>query len=150
DEGTAVYEQFISPEFFKTMGISLVEGREFTEQDIDQSSNAVIISESFARRYWPDADPIGKRLRLGKQFEDDQSGSKAQWKEVVGVAPDVKHKIQSSAAGENPSVYFPLSQSSGWTSSPALLIRTSAGPDKLVGAVRQTVQEIDSDIPIYS
>src|SRR5262245_19032011 len=81
----ACNEQFVAPGFFRAMHIPLIRGRDFTETDDGRTERSVIIDETLAKRYWPNEDPIGKRLKFGGPQ------SQTPWNTVVGVVGDVKH-----------------------------------------------------------
>jgi putative ABC transport system permease protein len=148
----------VTPDYFRAMNIPLKSGRYFTDRD-DRSFiagkdlskltedertmaglNAVIIDQEFAKRYWPNEEAVGKRIKLG----DDDS---APVLTVVGMVGRVKmeglaqdsHRVQG---------YFPFAQvlQSGMT----VIIKGSADPNQMVAAIRQKVKEIDPDQPIYS
>jgi hypothetical protein len=74
----------IGPGYFNTMGIPIVRGRDFTDQDNADSKDVVVISEKTAQHFWPGEDPIGKRLKPGS------STSKSEWREVIGIVKDVR------------------------------------------------------------
>ncbi len=79
-----------TPDYFRTMGISIVRGRAFTEQDKAGAPPVVIVNETLARQHWPGQDAIGKRIRFYGPLD------KAPWMEVVGVIKDVKHELEYS------------------------------------------------------
>ena len=143
----------ISPGYFSAMGISILKGRDFDERDITapkpqiavrgevqpaSSTGVTIIDERLAREYWPDADPIGKRIRFGPP-EDNEP-----WHTIVGVVREVKHDRLD--ASTRMSVYLPFAQVPIGGSS--LAIRTSGRPESLIGAVRNQVKELDPDLPL--
>lgn len=139
-----IYRHRVTPGFFSTLGISLVKGRDFTADDHAQAPGVVIISEAMARRYWPNEDPIGKRLR------EDSHGSPTPepWLSIVGVVADVKYRGLPQNPNADPDVYYPLLQA------PArnlfLAMRASIDPESLVAAVRGVLQKLDPDLPAYS
>jgi len=119
------------------MGIPLLKGREFTEQDGANPPLNVIISESFARRYWPDQDPIGKRFIAGT---NNPCGT------VVGVVGNVRNSNLQEEP--QPAFYFPY----GYVGMPGLVVavRTTTRPDSLAKGVRAQVRDVDSEQPIYN
>ncbi len=141
DEGISTFQQYLSPNFFQTLGIPLLKGRDFTDQDNAESPKVAIIGQTFAERYWPGEDPIGKRIKPGRP--DSNNG----WIEIIGVVSDVKPRTRTTDANNFPQVYMPLAQWPGWR--PALMVRTRTAPEKLVGSLRAAVQEISPDIPVY-
>jgi putative ABC transport system permease protein len=135
-----MYRHRVTPGFFSTLGIPLIRGRDFTEGDHAQAPGVIIISEAMARRYWPNEDPIGKRLR--------ESGSGNPWVSIVGVAGEVKYRGLPQNPNADPDVYFPLMQRP--TGNLNLAIRASVDPNSLVAAARGVLQKLDPDLPAYS
>src|SRR4029453_15402623 len=115
-DGEVVHTNYrsVSEDYFNAMGINLVRGRFFNEQDREDSSKVALINERMARRFWPDEDPLGKRMAL--DFEamkfDIQRGMQidipSNAREIVGIVKDVKHSgLESEALPES---YIPCSQ----------------------------------------
>jgi putative ABC transport system permease protein len=149
-EATQSLFQIVSTDYHQTMAIRLVNGRYFNERDIENSAPVVIIDETLARRFWPNEDPIGKRLSFENQgnFEDLQPT----WREVIGVVRHVRHyRLDIQAHVE---VYVPLRQLALWfrDAQPAmgLVVRSTIEPAALTTAIRGQVQAIDKEIPIYN
>ncbi|MEK6301904.1 MAG: ABC transporter permease [Acidobacteriota bacterium] len=128
----------VSPDYLKTMGIPLLQGRFFTEQDKEDSPVTVIINQSFARRFFPDEDAIGKRI-LG-------FGSSPQSREIIGVVGDIRHLGLDSSPAE--ALYFSSNQRPQLAM--AVVVRTAGPPLSLTSAVRSSVLSIDKDQPIAS
>ena len=124
------------PHYFRTMGIPLLRGRVVTEQDGPEAPPVVVINQAMARRYWPDRDPVGQRLR----FPDANVTVT-----IVGVVGDVKHHGLDepttsqiyTAYAQNPHIFA------------TLVVRTAADPMGLAGAVRQAVWSVDGDQPVW-
>lgn len=132
----------ISPDYFRAMSIPLLKGREFNELDHEKASGVVIINETMARRFFPNEDPIGKRLGLSGPPD---------WREIVGVVGDVKDL--GLDAEPKPESYMPYLQSSLSYleySSMVLVIRTAADPTSMVPTLRGVIQAVDRDQPIYN
>ena len=135
----------VSPRYFETMGIRLLRGRYFTDQDRLGSQPVAIIDENLAHEYWPHRDALGQRIR---------NGNNVPWKTVVGIVAHVRHYQvvgeEASATGTEGSAkgvyYFPLYQEN----SPAvfLIARTSGNPETLAGAMRAAVHEVDPTQPV--
>jgi putative ABC transport system permease protein len=136
-----IYRHRVIPGYLAATQIPLMKGRDFTNQDIANSPLVVIISDSMARRYWPSEDPIGKRIRVRS------SNGQGPWISIVGVAGDAKFRTLTEPSTFDPDVYFPLVQFP--TRKLDLLIRTSADPTNLIGAIRQEVVRIDPGLPVY-
>jgi putative ABC transport system permease protein len=125
----------VTPEYFSTLQIPLLQGRHFTAQDRPGAPAVIIINDILAERCWPGQDPLGKRLRVG--FEKEP-------REVVGVVSGIKQMALDAQA--RPAMYMPHLQapSSGLT----VLVRTSGEPLQLAAAVRNEVRAIDKDVPV--
>ena len=134
-----------SPRYFETMGIPLLRGRVFTDQDRRGGQPVAIVDENLAREYWPRQDAVGQRIR---------NGNNTPWKTIVGIVAPVRH---SQVVGEEVSAggvegsgkgvyYFPLYQEN----SPAtfLIARSSGDPSTLAGAIRAAVHDVDPSQPV--
>jgi putative ABC transport system permease protein len=135
DENRQADRRDISPDYFKAMGISLLKGREFSDQDNADSPNVVIINQDLARKYWPTSDPLGQRIKL---YDKD-------W-EIVGIVGDVK--LLDLAAQDKPELYLPCAQSGSppWM---FFAIRSRVGTDSLIASVRKAVRDVVPDEPLY-
>ncbi len=134
---TSAAAHVATPRYFHTLGVPVLHGREFADEYRDDRPLELIVSESFARRYWPNADPIGKRFRPGA---NNPVGT------VIGVVGDVRNINPQHES--LPAFYFPY----GYIGMPGLVIlaRTSADPNTLAAALRGQVQQIDSEQPVYN
>lgn len=134
-----------SPGYFKTMGIPVKRGRDFTERDTLSAPPVLIVNEALARQSFPNEDPIGKRMAPGFStipVRDDDSGMR----EIVGVVADVKHGSLQGAA--QPEIYFPQSQMP--MSAMTVVVRASGDPRALQQSVGGVVQSLDRDAPVYA
>ena len=144
---TAEFEG-ISPDYFRTMGIPLLEGRTFTEDDVYEAPWVAIINQTMARRYYPNQNPIGKRLALGDRKNPGQPGSngpdsRPPWKVIVGVVADTK--TLGPRAETVPEVYVPYDQ---WPmQSPALLVRTTSNAALSAAAISSEVRAVNKNLP---
>jgi predicted permease len=127
-----------SPDYFATMGIPIIKGRGFTEQDKAGAPPVVIVNETLARKHWPGADAIGKRIRFYGPLD------KAPWMEIVGIVRDVKHELNLPVT---PEYYLPHAQDS-WNAM-VLVARTKVEPGSLASSMRQQVWAIDKDQPVF-
>jgi predicted permease len=130
--------RIISPDYFRAMGISIVKGRAFADQDGQGAPPVAIIDESFARRFWPGGDPIGRRVKLGG------GQSQIPWMTIVGVVSHVKHYSLNAAGREF--IYYPYLQNPA--RSMYLAVRTSGDPVAMTSAVRGEVMGIDPAQPV--
>jgi putative ABC transport system permease protein len=126
----------ISPDYFRTMGISLIKGRGFTERDNTETSDAVIVNHTMAERYWPEEDPLGKRMQIGINGNPMM--------QIIGVVEDVKHFGLDSKA--RPEFYVPY-EKDPWPFM-TVVVRGSSDPKSLAGAMRSEVWAVDGDLPI--
>lgn len=131
----------VSPRYFATMGIPLLQGRDFSWDDAPQSLPVMIVSQTMARNFWPHGDAIGKRVKVGGV------NSGAPWVTIVGIVADVRQLELIGAP--RPALYLPASQDAGtgdtlrdW------VIRASGDPTTLASAVRSAVWAIDPTLPI--
>jgi predicted permease len=125
-----------SSDYIETMEITLLSGRTFLPEDgREEGAGVVIVNETFARRYWPDEDPVGKRIR---------TGSESTWQTVVGVTRDVKHYGLDTEMRQG--VYWPFPQAVRTSS--AIVLRTAVLPQSLVAPARQVLQDMDPSIPM--
>ncbi len=129
----------VTPAYFQTAGIALLQGRPFDERDTGKSPAVVIVNETLARRYWPVGEAIGKRV----SFSTDKDGH-PDWCQIIAVATDARDValIQLPKA----EVYLPFQQNI--TSSISLIVRAKGDPAFLEPAVRAAVWSIDRDIPV--
>jgi predicted permease len=127
----------IGPEFFRALEIPLVRGRSFIDSD-NKDPGVVVVDETAARRFWPDADPLNKRLKFGQNPQ-------APWRTVVGVVGDIK--TQGLDTASVPHIYFPIYQQSGFAMT--VFLRTSSNPANLGEALRREIQNVDRDLPVF-
>jgi predicted permease len=125
--------------YFETMKIPLVRGRFFTEHDRKEAEQVVVIDENMARAYWPDADPIGKRLKRGA------ADSKAPWLTVVGVVGNVKQYALDSDS--RVAIYSPHLQVP--SSTMYVVVRTTTGPSSVAAAVTSEARALEPNAPVY-
>lgn len=125
----------ISPQWFQTMRVPLLNGRSFSDADNAQAPKVIIVNETFARRFWPNENPVGKRVTVGR-WPDPA--------EVVGVARDVKNK--GLAQPTQPQFYLPFPQLPWGNMN--LLVRTTVAPESVTSAVRNEIYSIDPDQPV--
>ncbi len=135
EHNSVAWYSSVTPDYFRAMSIRLLRGREFAEADNADAPKTVLISETMARRYFPDEDPVGKRLVFG-------GGSDL--REIVGVIADVKFFGLNSDA--RPSMYFPHAQTPARGMS--LVVRTQGDPLTLAAAIRGQVSALDRDLAV--
>ena len=128
----------VSPGYFRTLGIPLLAGRDFTATDTMDTQRVVIVNKSTADRFWPGQDPLGKRLRFGTANQPSD-----QWLTVVGVVGDVRYREIQAV---RPDLYIPhYLQSPHWAMD--LVVRTSSDP-MLARPLAEVVRSLDPDLPV--
>jgi len=135
----------VTPEYFKVLQASLVRGRYFTEDDDTGKQPVAIVDESAARTYWPDCDPIGRRLSI----RSIRGAANPPWCTVVGVIKDIKSDgLDQSGA---PHIYRPIYQFPGPRSlSLSVTVRTSLPATSLEPLIRREIQAVDPDLPVFN
>jgi len=136
EEPTAGY-QIVTPGYFDAMGMTLESGRDFSPSDTSERARVVLVNGTLARQRWPGADPVGRRLRLGRNPADP-------WIAVVGVVSDIRHL--GPAAAPRPEIYEVHTQSP--FSFMAFVLRTSGDPHALVPLIRAAVARLDPAQPV--
>ena len=128
--------QSVTPGTFQTLGIPLLQGRDFQTSDHSKSPPVAIVDEPLAHRYWPAGDAVGKRI----QTTGDRT-----WMTIVGVAGGIKHV--SLTEEKQPHIYMPLAQYPD--SRAAFVVRTDGPPESAIGAFRAAIRQVDPDMPLY-
>ena len=137
-QGVSAIYYLVSPDYFATMGVPVLKGRAFTPQDRDGTPRVAVVSDEFVRLHYPNEDPIGKRIRIGRNSDIVR--------EIVGVVGSVKHyslKDEAQAQMYEPFAQFPSTVMT-------FILKTSVDPDTLTAAVRREIQAVDPDQPVAS
>jgi len=143
NRSTAFYNA-VSPDYFQTMQIPVLEGRPFEARDDRKSPSVIIINETLARRYFSGEDPIGRRMTLN----DHKNPKEEDWATIVGVVRDTKPRAVDLTASPVAEMYMPFAQQP--ESSTALMIRTANNPESIAAAVRHEVQTLDKTQLVHS
>jgi predicted permease len=134
----------ISPEYFATMRIPVLRGRPFNGADLTPGSSSLLVNETFARRYWPGEDALGKGMTVVKSVQARPDFGQPVAGTVVGVVGDVRH--YGLEAAPEPEVYLPYTVNPPrWIS---LVIRTRGRAERTIPALRQTLQAVEPDLPL--
>jgi putative ABC transport system permease protein len=137
-EEPAAISFVISSGYFKTFGVPLLRGRDFADTDVKNSPRVVIINNGFARRFFPDRDPIGRRLLIGLDVDNPNPPPS----EIVGVVGDVKDAELESDPG--PEMYLPYTQSP--TPAMDVLVKAAPGSEAAVaGSIREAIKQVDRE-----
>jgi putative ABC transport system permease protein len=131
--------RIVDPNYFRTMSVPLRSGRSFTERDAASAPTVMVINENMARRFWPNEDPLGKRVTM-KDWGPPLTG------EIVGVVGDVKADGLDSET--RPMIYWPYPQFPSIFN--FIVVRTDADPANIVAAVKSRIWSVDPEQPISS
>jgi predicted permease len=139
----AVSREEISNDYFRVLGIPLLQGRQFDSRDREGSTAVAIVNDQMVRQYFRDEDPLGQRIKLAKLAE------RAQWLTIIGVVGNEKRSTVYQEMGyvEPALVYLPVNQVS--TTSMVLVVRTTANAMGLSPALQREIASLDRDVPAY-
>jgi predicted permease len=129
----------IGPDYFRTMKIPLLDGREFSPSDTTTAPPVAIINEEAARRFWPGQSPVGRRVIVGRAPDESV-------REIVGVVKDSKYRRLTEEL--RPAVFTPFLQR--YRGDMSLHVRTTGEPGAMIAAVRSEVQALDTNLPVYN
>jgi putative ABC transport system permease protein len=153
DQVPVVRFALISPDYFRTLGINVREGRAFTPQDDEKAQPVAIINETLAQRFFPGEDPVGKTVWMGPPenllpADAQRPENRSPRRLIVGVVADVKGGSLNLPA--SPYVYAPLHQyrREGYTNTLMLAVETEGKPESLTAAIREQVHALDPDQPV--
>jgi predicted permease len=124
----------ISPDYFSTMRIPLIRGRDFSAADTADSTPVVIVNQALAERYWPRQDSVGKRMRI-----------RGKWRTIVGVARTTNYYDLNEPP--QPFFYFPLFQS--YSSEVVLHVRTAGDPRAAAATVTRVIHQLNAELPVF-
>lgn len=127
-----------TPGYFAAFGIPQLQGRLFSEQDVANQNSVVVINDAMVKKYWPNENPVGKRVRIG-----GGTGNTA-WTTIIGVVGSVRHLGLN--AEPRPEVYYHYLTSPPF--GPMMVVRTSSTPDTLIAALRSEVSALERNAPI--
>jgi putative ABC transport system permease protein len=140
--GQEIFAEYsrIDPDFFRAMGIQLLSGRFFNEHDTRDASPVVIVDEKLADKWWPEENPVGRRLQIHRTSPDPN----APWSAVIGVVRHVKHYGVDNFSRE--SIYLCMYQNI--EDSMTVVVRAQSDPLNVVNPIRHVLSQIDPDIPM--
>jgi predicted permease len=132
----------ITPDYFRTMQIPLLRGRDFSERDDMKSAQVIVVNQAFAQKFFPGEEVLGKKLKPGA---NNGTPGGAPWREIVGVVGDVR--LEATQREMRPAMYLPAAQLPNWCCLYTVM-RTSLDPASVATSVQQIVSAIDKDIPV--
>lgn len=139
----------VSPEYFHVVGLSLLRGRLFTDQDIQGTPEVAVINQAAARTYWRDQDPVGKRVHLRTKREGNRdflNSANATWTTIIGVVGDAR--TESLAEAATPELYRTVYQHG--SKGLVIFLRGQLNSSAISALVRQQVQSIDPELPVFN
>lgn len=144
-EAPAASYRVVSPEYFRTMGIPLLEGRAPTATDTEASPPVVVVNRTLARRFWPGQSAVGRRIEW---IPEDAPPAPPRWHTVVGVVGDVRSK--GLAEDEGPAAYVPYRQRVlPFVRDVSVVVRSASDPGALLPPLRRALLAVDPDLPVY-
>jgi len=139
----------VTPGYFEAMGVQLARGRFFSERDVETAPRVVIVDERLAHRFWPNQDPIGRRMYMPTDINNLLAVTdKTRWLSVVGVVKDVKlHSFTEEQQAPVGTYYFPMAQETrrGMT----FAVKTAGDPASLASGVRGAIAQLDKELPVF-
>ncbi|MFZ5495211.1 MAG: ABC transporter permease [Verrucomicrobiota bacterium] len=142
NERPVAWLEVVSNDYFRLISVNAVSGRLFDNREQNLTdTRSVLVNESFARRFWPDQDPLGRRFRTNQTQE--------KWVTVIGVVPDLQMQGAFDEPGRNEAGFYLAQDQMGWGWLD-LFIRTKSDPLQLVDPMRRAIAEIDPNQPIHS
>jgi putative ABC transport system permease protein len=140
DKWPSVNYRVVSPNYFRAMGIPVLQGRSYTDRDNENAPLVMMVNQQLAREIFPDENPVGKRITFGGTNTDGQP----RWFEIVGVVANVRSlELREEPTAE---LYFSAQQEL-WPAM-SLVVRSSVEPSSLSASVRQAVNEVDRSVPV--
>jgi predicted permease len=138
----------VTPGYFETMGIPLLSGRFFEENDDGTAGNVILVDERLAKKFWPGSDPVGKRMYEAASAEDLVSPSEnVTWHRVIGVVGSIRQRGLVGTEDRIGAYYFPYRQTP-WRYL-TFVIRTERAPESVIAEVREVVRAADPELPLY-
>ncbi|MDX6693982.1 MAG: hypothetical protein QOF02_1585 [Blastocatellia bacterium] len=138
-----VYTHHVGPQYFETLGIRILRGREFRAEDRIEAPKVVVISQTLAERLWPGQDPISKQIKEGSDPDSERA-----WHMVVGVAANVRQRNMRETPNDDPDIYFSLLQHPVYDL--GLVARTDGEMAEAQDALSRSVRSIDAELPVYA
>jgi len=132
----------VTPQYFATMQIPLLQGRDFSDRDVDNSEQVMIVNQAFADKFFPGESVLGKKLRPGAG--SGKPGG-APWREIVGIVGNIRLGVTDREM--DPAMYLPSGQLNTWCCL-YTVVRTYLDPTSLAGSVQRIVSAFDKDIPV--
>ena len=145
NQAPVIDSPIVSPEYFHLLGMPLLRGRLFSDQDIETTPQVAIINQATARTYWPNQDPLGKRVRLNFNTRGLVSSAEPVWTTIIGVIADARTESLGDAAV--PQIYRSVYQRPA--KDLAIFLRGQLDPSAISAQVREQIRSIDATLPVF-
>jgi len=145
NQAPVIDSPIVSPEYFHLLGMPLLRGRLFSDQDIETTPQVAIINQAAARTYWPNQDPLGKRVRLNFNTRGLVSSAEPVWTTIIGVIADARTESLGDAAV--PQIYRSVYQRPA--KDLAIFLRGQLDPSAISAQVREQIRSIDATLPVF-
>ena len=145
NEAPVIDSLIVSPEYFHLLGMPLLRGRVFNEQDLEDTPLVAVINQTAARTYWPNQDPVGKRVRLHLDTRGLLNSAKPAWTTIIGVIADARTESLSDAV--TPQIYRSVYQRAA--KDLAIFLRGQLDPSAISVQMREQIQSIDPELPVF-
>ena len=148
NQAPLIDNSIVSPEYFHLLGIPLLHGRLFNDRDLEDTPRIAVINQAAARTFWPDQDPIGKRIHLLPQNTGNRellNAAPLSWTTIIGVIADAR--VESLADAASPQIYSSVYQRP--TKDTVIFLRGQLDPGTIPAQVRSEVQSIDPNLPVF-
>jgi putative ABC transport system permease protein len=145
NQAPVIVSPIVSPEYFHALGMPLLRGRLFSDQDLEHTPQVAIVNQSAARTHWPNQDPLGKRVRLPVVTRGLDTSVKPAWTTIVGVIADAR--TESLAEAAIPQIYRSVYQHPA--KDLAIFLRGRLDPSTTSAQLREQIQSIDATLPVY-
>jgi putative ABC transport system permease protein len=132
----------VSDDYFTTLGVPVLKGRQFTQRDDAHAPGVIIVNQAFASKFFPNEDPIGKRVKPGLST----TKAKPDWREIVGVVADIRNRNLSSEP--RPGYFLPQAQVP--FNQMTMVVRTTNDPHTLITTVQNEVHAMDAEVPVFT
>jgi len=145
NQAPLIESPIVSPEYFHLLGMPLERGRVFSEQDIETTPQVAVINQAAAHTYWPNQDPLGKRVRLRLDTRGLSSSAESAWTTIIGVIADAR--TESLADAGIPQIYRSVYQRG--SKEVTIFLRGQLDPSTISPQVREQVQAVDATLPVF-
>jgi putative ABC transport system permease protein len=145
NQAPVIDSPIVSPEYFHLLGIPLLRGRVFTDQDVANTPQIAVINQAAARVWWPNQDPLGKRVRLRLDSREVSSSAQPPWTTIVGVIADARTESLADAA--IPQIYRGVYQHPA--KDLAIILRGAIDPSAIFVQARAQIQSVDPELPVF-